>query len=501
MGTISSRVGVEPCYKCGLDIATEDTAVEFDMKRKDFDLSEAETTSEASSPGRGATNHFLEAQNSDGQGTTAEAEDWSWCRIILECYEVRGTDVLGVGNFSVVRRGIDLKTGSMVAVKSLKYGKSGDSKFRREVFLFDAVFGTHSDPEVSDPPPHLQMHPEDDAIVKLRPKDPLWSQRLADAWRDQLLLLPRPEEMFVQLLGHSPLEAASQGLGSYMILEYGEFTLHDLVIHCKDAEKLGLRHSLSTETEMLRVLLHMSQALMFLHSRLFIHGDMKPANVMWFNSLKGGCWKLIDLDGLRTPSEVVDMRDADFYTAIYAAPELAWAVATHGPLRLSRRLDVWACGAVILELEMLTPALWAKFEELCGGQDCGLSRFMRWLAEVPEPMPLPTSPRVASIELLRTLRECMLVTDPTLRLSAVELLTQPFLQKLSTLGAIRSAPPPALFCFKQPLPQKSPTAWQLFQEEHKAELQQQGFNGSKLLKELHRRWRALQVEGGEVQPD
>ena len=44
------------------------------------------------------------------------------------------------------------------------------------------------------------------------------------------------------------------------------------------------------------------------------------------------------------------IRDADFYTAIYAAPELAAAVAEEGPLRLSRSLDIWAGGLCVLGL-------------------------------------------------------------------------------------------------------------------------------------------------------
>ena len=42
-----------------------------------------------------------------------------------------GTDVLGIGNFSIVRQGSDLATGEAVAVKSLKAASS--AKFRREV--------------------------------------------------------------------------------------------------------------------------------------------------------------------------------------------------------------------------------------------------------------------------------------------------------------------------------------------------------------------------------
>eukprot|EP00933_Yihiella_yeosuensis_P035915 TRINITY_DN2957_c2_g1_i1.p1 TRINITY_DN2957_c2_g1~~TRINITY_DN2957_c2_g1_i1.p1 ORF type:complete len:154 (+),score=32.19 TRINITY_DN2957_c2_g1_i1:180-641(+) len=123
---------------------------------------------------------------------------------------------------------------------------------------------------------------------------------------------------------------------------------------------------------------------------------------------------------------------------------------------------------------------------------------MRWLAEEPNPMPLPLAPRVASRELLTLLQECMLTTDPDKRLTAAELLAQPFLRHVASLESVRTAPPPTLHVIKPPaqLP-KPPTAWQLYQEAHKEELAIQGFRGGKLVRELHRRWKELQAEGGK----
>ena len=52
-----------------------------------------------------------------------------------------GTDVLGIGNFSIVRKGCDIPTGEAVAVKSLKAASS--AKFRREVGVFLRNRGPH----------------------------------------------------------------------------------------------------------------------------------------------------------------------------------------------------------------------------------------------------------------------------------------------------------------------------------------------------------------------
>jgi hypothetical protein len=67
-----------------------------------------------------------------------EEENWAWNKTVLERFTVKGVDVLGVGSFSVVRKGVDLSTGRAVAVKALK--ARDNVKFRREVFLFDALF-------------------------------------------------------------------------------------------------------------------------------------------------------------------------------------------------------------------------------------------------------------------------------------------------------------------------------------------------------------------------
>ena len=57
-------------------------------------------------------------------------------------------------------------------------------------------------------------------------------------------------------------------------------------------------------------------------------GDIKPSNVMWFATGEHmGRWKLIDVDGLLPVGASRDMSAAQFYTAIYCAPELAQHVA------------------------------------------------------------------------------------------------------------------------------------------------------------------------------
>ena len=137
----------------------------------------------------------------------ASEENWAWNKTVLDRFAVKGVDVLGVGNFSVVRKGVDLSTGQAVAVKALK--ASSSSKFRREVFLFDALFMPAADSKgvraIERSPTVLMGQAE-----YRKCKNPFASSN--------------PQDLFVQLLAHSHLSSESD---AWSILELGNFTLHD----------------------------------------------------------------------------------------------------------------------------------------------------------------------------------------------------------------------------------------------------------------------------------
>lgn len=46
-------------------------------------------------------------------------ENWAWSKTVLERFTVQGTDVLGVGNFSMVRRGVEISTGHLWLIQSI----------------------------------------------------------------------------------------------------------------------------------------------------------------------------------------------------------------------------------------------------------------------------------------------------------------------------------------------------------------------------------------------
>ena len=386
-----------------------------------------------------------------------EEENWAWNKTVLERFTVKGVDVLGVGSFSVVRKGVDLSTGRAVAVKALK--ARDNVKFRREVFLFDALFM----PEEADSKGVRAIERSPTVLLGQQEyrkcKNPFASSN--------------PQDLFVQLLAHS--ELGSENDDAWSILELGNFTLHDLILACNDAERQKKRHCLQNSEQLARALLHVTSALAFLHSRLFIHGDMKPANIMWFEPSKR--WKLIDMDGLRLPSEVADMKHADFYTVIYAAPELARAVADEGPLRLSRCLDVWSAGLCVLEMKLLQPLLESKFQSCCDDAEDGdgLNRFFQWLGSTEEALE-PVKQISESSEVLQLIAGRMLLRDPLERSSPAQLLQEPALQQsYEALPDVMLEEPAET----NPAP-KPKTTYQLFQEAHReearAELQTSGLS-------------------------
>ncbi|AAC06804.1 serine/threonine protein kinase [Aquifex aeolicus] len=120
----------------------------------------------------------------------------------------------------------------------------------------------------------------------------------------------------------------------YLIYEYMDFgTLKDYV------EKKG---KLSPE-EALKVLRHVVNALEYLHSRGYIHSDLKPENVFGKRVLGGVLWKLGDFSLVRIRGDVsiIDVKG----TIGFIAPEIFRG-------EIHRSSDIYSLGC--LTLYMLT---------------------------------------------------------------------------------------------------------------------------------------------------
>jgi len=105
-------------------------------------------------------------------------------------------------------------------------------------------------------------------------------------------------------------------------------------------------------TKAQRIFHEICEVVAALHSRGFVHVDLKPENLMRFPS---GRFKLIDMDGMQERGSSVPVSDL-IVTSKYCAPEVAVAVLKdsesddHVHIRISRLLDVFSLGLIGLEL-------------------------------------------------------------------------------------------------------------------------------------------------------
>lgn len=97
------------------------------------------------------------------------------------------------------------------------------------------------------------------------------------------------------------------------------------------------------ELRFLKIAKQLLLGLYSLHQHAYIHGDVKPANVLY--ALGTNTLKLIDLGNTLEPEKQSSVEeDYEFQTREYRAPEILLGA---GPV--SDRCDIWAAGIVLLE--------------------------------------------------------------------------------------------------------------------------------------------------------
>eukprot|EP00438_Fugacium_kawagutii_P008874 Skav200656 [mRNA] locus=scaffold2539:171422:174595:+ [translate_table: standard] len=219
--------------------------------------------------------------------------------------------VLGVGGWSIVRRA-DF-CGCDVAVKTFNHqALKEDQSVRHDRFLREVT-----------------------ALKSV-------GARATSVWSNQ-------EGFFVKLLGYSKEPGGAPGPtaggGFYTILELGEESLDQWlrkVPAVQPADFVDVSKSLFS-------------ALHHLHSRGLAHMDVKPENIMRFDTCRGKAWKFIDLECCMPIGG--QLLSADNITPLYASPELAKAAtaasktgASMIPLPPSSEMDIWAAGVVLLDV-------------------------------------------------------------------------------------------------------------------------------------------------------
>eukprot|EP00927_Polykrikos_kofoidii_P003627 TRINITY_DN11464_c0_g1_i1.p1 TRINITY_DN11464_c0_g1~~TRINITY_DN11464_c0_g1_i1.p1 ORF type:complete len:959 (+),score=186.45 TRINITY_DN11464_c0_g1_i1:284-2878(+) len=270
-------------------------------------------------------------------------------------------DILGEGSFSICRRGLDLISGEVVAIKTFK-DSSGDTdckiiqlqKFRKQVGILTEMA------QPFDPP-----------------KDPsLWCEQL---------MTTRAEDLFMKLVDYSKNEKATPGPDSadgvlYLITELASYSLDDYLYEHQETERPLTTRAVQ---ELCRACVLVVAGL---HAKGFCHLDLKPENLMLFNSRL----KPIDVDGcVRTGAQVV-LGDASVsFSPAFCAPEWArWMTSEleNEHIDIWPSLDAWSMGMTISQLITLDVILEGKYAEFAGTN--ARTEFLTWLGFVEEP-PIP----------------------------------------------------------------------------------------------------------------
>jgi len=255
--------------------------------------------------------------------------------------------LLGRGSFSVCRKGVDLLTGEAVAIKAYKIQHGSNDwevtllKFQRQVEV-------------------LQTLQDSQELGK-------FFVRLVDFSRDS---------------SGSPGPDLCDGC-LYVVTELAEHSLKDF-LNVPRASGQGL--SSQAARSLARSVVMAAAAL---HNAGYVHLDLKPENMMFFN----GRLKIIDVDGCVAIGSTVSLQDSSrSFSPCYCAPE--WARFLQGgeqsEIVAEPQLDAWSVGLTLCELvtlsAVLRPAL-THFLKSANSLEAH-EAFIDWLGKLQTP-PLP----------------------------------------------------------------------------------------------------------------
>lgn len=320
----------------------------------------------------------------------------------------RTNEVIGEGAFSTVYRGIHRITGNQVAIKVYKKVPISEeaamhARFQHTVKCFDRIMhvsrnhvsssvmsevssvtsrnnpmkpsidtgGLKSPTAVSDEVSNDQQQPS------IR-NESMFSQPLSfrSNWEmsKMLRMTVITRELVVSLLDYSKGPDGKPGKENgeyYVVMELGDYSLEEYISY---RERIKSPFHVD---EIRSILWDVARVVCLLHAQGLAHLDIKPANIMLFNST---FWKLIDFDGCFNASSVVDMMQSDVaFTPLYCAPEIARSIVhMDDTFRVSRLMDVWSIGQIAAELVCMRPILEDKFFQLCENDDD--TKFLKWLA-------------------------------------------------------------------------------------------------------------------------
>ena len=318
----------------------------------------------------------------------------------------RTNEVIGEGAFSTVYKGIHRITGNSVAIKVYKKVAASEeaamyARFQHTVKCFDRIMhvarnhvsssvmsevssvtgrakANHTDSDGLKSPTVVSDEVSNDQQQPSIRNESMFSQPLSfrSNWEmnKMLRMTVITRELIVSLLDYSKGPDGKPGKENgeyYVVMELGDYSLEEYISY---RERIK---SPFTVDEVRSILWDIARVVCLLHAQGLAHLDIKPANIMLFNST---FWKLIDFDGCFNASSVVDMMQSDVaFTPLYCAPEIARSIVDMADeFRVSRLMDVWSIGQIGAELVYMRPILEEKFSQLCPNQDD--TKFLKWLA-------------------------------------------------------------------------------------------------------------------------
>lgn len=326
----------------------------------------------------------------------------------------RTSEIIGEGAFSIVYKGYHKMTRNPVAIKVYKSVPKAEeasmqTRFQHTVKCFDRIMhgvgtaGLTRNPlsssvmsEVSSVTSRAQHNPLVDTTGGLKSptivsdevsndqqqpsvrNESMFSQPLSFRSNWEMSRMMRmtviTRELVVSLLDYSKLPDGRPGKENgefYVVMELGDYSLEEYISY-RDSIK-----SPFSVDEVRSILWDITRVVCLLHAQGLAHLDIKPGNIMLFNST---FWKLIDFDGCFNASSVVDMMQSDVaFTPLYCAPEIAGSIVRMADdFRVSRLMDVWSIGQIAAELVYMHPLLEQKFSQLYRNEDD--SHFLQWLA-------------------------------------------------------------------------------------------------------------------------
>jgi serine/threonine protein kinase len=332
----------------------------------------------------------------------------------------RSEDVIGRGAFSIVYRGRNKLTCAPVAIKV--FTDTNESRFRHTIQCFDQI-GSHAHSssalmsEVSSMNGGEQMSMKNESVRSIAAASYRPSKDISRLLR--LALVGR--DLIVSLLDYSRTSDGKPGQENgefFIVMEMADMSLEDYI----DARQRA-KQPFSVE-EVKSILHDVARMVCLLHANGLAHLDVKPANIMLFQSTS---WKLIDFDGCFSASSLVDVVESDIaFTPLYCAPEIAKVIVKMtDKLKVSRFMDVWSVGAIAAELVLMRPVFEHRFNQLYDKKRQDDTQFLEWLAgplvQVESEQLEAFDPQLAALVLGR-----MLVADLGKRASLPDVLRHPF---------------------------------------------------------------------------